>query len=96
MEDEIMMISVAKKDYAINKEVLRAVLNGYPIDLSNPCRIHKDNEMFGYEMIRNSKDFKRARDFRKEHSISDKPQSPSGGSEDDYYEQNQSGYGSNS
>ena len=83
-----MMVSVAKNDYAINKEVLRAVLNGYPIDMSHPCRIHKENEMFGYEMIRNSKDLKRARDFRKEQSISEKPLRPSGSSEDDYFEQN--------
>ena len=68
-----MMLSIAKNDYVINKEVLRAVLNGYSIDMSSPCQIHKDNEMFGYEMVRNSKHLKRARDFRKERSISDKP-----------------------
>ena len=43
-EDEILLMSVLKPDYAINKKILRAVLNGYSIDMTVPCTLHLQNK----------------------------------------------------
>ena len=32
--------------------MLRAVLNGHSIDLTAPCEVWKNDQMFGYEMMR--------------------------------------------
>ena len=82
------MMSTLKNQYAINKEVLRAVLNGFSIDMSAPCQIHIDNEMFGFKMMRDKRLQKQGHEHDSDRkSISDQPEfSP--GSEDDYYEQN--------
>ena len=41
VEDEILQLSTFKNEYAINPKMLRAVLNGYSIDMSVPCQIHE-------------------------------------------------------
>ena len=52
------MLSIKKQDFALNKEVLRAVLNGVKIDMTQPCELWKNDVMFGYEMIRDKKQTK--------------------------------------
>ena len=43
-ENEILMLSIAKPDYAINKEMLRAVLNGYAVDAKVPCQLSQQQK----------------------------------------------------
>jgi hypothetical protein len=52
MESEILMLSTKRQDYALNKEVLRAVLNGHHVDMTQPCEVWDNDHMFGYEQMR--------------------------------------------
>lgn len=46
-EDEMLILSVANPDYAINPTLLRAVLNGFCIDMKVPCTKYEDEKIFG-------------------------------------------------
>lgn len=43
-----MVLSVAQTDYAFNPQVLRAVLNGYAIDMTVPCTEYQHKQMQGW------------------------------------------------
>lgn len=52
MESEVFALSHKSQNYALNKEVLKAVLNGCRVDMTAPCEVWKNDHMFGYEMMR--------------------------------------------
>lgn len=43
MEDSNLLISSLKPEYAINKNMLRAVLNGYSVDMTVPITLHRQD-----------------------------------------------------
>mmetsp|Transcript_7407 Transcript_7407/g.12510 ORF Transcript_7407/g.12510 Transcript_7407/m.12510 type:complete len:95 (+) Transcript_7407:1084-1368(+) len=46
VEGLIMMMRVREKDYALNPQMLRAVLNGYAIDMKVPCTLYSQDRGF--------------------------------------------------
>ena len=41
VEDERMYVDFGRKSYALNPAMLRAVLNGYGIDMTKPCTVYE-------------------------------------------------------
>ena len=48
----LLHIDTRKPDYAINRHVLRAVLNGFQIDATVPCEIHRQGKRYSEELKR--------------------------------------------
>ena len=48
IEDTCMVMSIAQSDYALNPLVLRAVMNNYAIDMSEPCTEYRHKQLHGW------------------------------------------------
>jgi len=57
-EDEILMLSVSNPDYAINPTLLRAVLNGFYIDMKIACTKFDEEKLFGSKIKQMQQEFR--------------------------------------
>jgi hypothetical protein len=69
-ENEILMLSIAKPDYAINKEMLRAVLNGYAIDAKVPCQLNQQQRQMSDILKKMADEYQSGRQGIQEHVLS--------------------------
>lgn len=51
-----MLVDFGRKSYALNPAMLRAVLNGYGIDMTKPCTIYEQNMQQGWANLRVKQD----------------------------------------
>ena len=69
-EDELFMLSILKEEYAINEKMLRAVLNGYNIDMEVPCQKYIQNREISSVMKQMKEDFEKSETKKKIKSTS--------------------------
>ena len=57
VEDEILTLSTLNSEYAINEKMLRAVLNGYSIDMTEPCTKYMQDQKIGSRLNKMRQEF---------------------------------------